>query len=108
MLGNTREKKESTNQKHLIIICDVYISSLTNTSVFVANIGMPGGLGHSSQIFFLQQEGITQKHKAQKDEGHMHQCNICEKSFLHKKDPDAHVDNMHDVSTKIPKFLYCK
>ena len=38
--------------------------------------------------------------KAEKHEGYIYQCNICEKSFIKQHDPDAHVEDMPDVTKK--------
>ena len=36
--------------------------------------------------------------KAEKHECYIYQCNICEKSFIKQHDPDAHVEDMPDVT----------
>ena len=46
------------------------------------------------------QSKFIKKSQSQKHEGHIHQCNLCEKSFMENNDPDAHVEDMPDVTKK--------
>ena len=66
MLGNTRKKEESTNQKHLIVICNVYLSSLTYTSVLVANIGDARWFGAQLSELLLAAKGDHTKAQSPK------------------------------------------
>ena len=43
---------------------------------------------------------IFKKNNAQNHEDHKHQCIICEKDFMYNQDLDAHVKEIHHVSSK--------
>ena len=66
MLGNTRKKEESTNQKHIIVSFNVYLSSLPYISVLVANIADARWVGAQLSDLLLAARGDHTKSQSPK------------------------------------------